>query len=232
MKRFYSVADLVFENGLYQLVLDDRPARTPLKKKLALASLPLAQAIRDEWDQQTDTIKPQTMPLTKLVNSALDVVAENRSSIIETLVKYSESDLIFYRASEPEELGDQQRNAWDPVLLWAQETLSTSFVLTKNINFQQQPEHSVKTIRQFFETIDNSILLAALHLMITATGSVLISLAAYKGLLSEDQAWEAAHIDEYYQRARWGEDAEALAFEKERRTDFQSGLTCINLTRS
>ena len=53
--------------------------------------------------------------------------------------------------------------------------------------------------------------LAALHVMTTLTGSVLIALGHAAGALSADEAWDAAHVDERHQERPWGEDAEAMA---------------------
>jgi chaperone required for assembly of F1-ATPase len=53
--------------------------------------------------------------------------------------------------------------------------------------------------------------LTALHLITTLTGSALLALALARGQLSAEAAWAAAHVDEEFQIAQWGEDAEAAA---------------------
>src|SRR4029453_5932284 len=52
--------------------------------------------------------------------------------------------------------------------------------------------------------------LAALHVMTTLTGSVLIALAVAHCELTPAEAWSAAHVDEDFEMRAWGEDAEAL----------------------
>jgi chaperone required for assembly of F1-ATPase len=47
--------------------------------------------------------------------------------------------------------------------------------------------------------------------MTTLTGSGLLALAVWKDELSAEQAWQAAHVDEDWNIAQWGEDAEAKA---------------------
>jgi chaperone required for assembly of F1-ATPase len=52
--------------------------------------------------------------------------------------------------------------------------------------------------------------LAALSVMTTLTGSVLIALAVAHGEVALIEAWRAAHVDEDFEIRAWGEDAEAL----------------------
>src|SRR5690606_37499880 len=51
--------------------------------------------------------------------------------------------------------------------------------------------------------------LAATHVMTTLTGSAVIALAVQRGHIAPDTAWTAAHVDEDWEIAQWGEDEEA-----------------------
>ena len=51
--------------------------------------------------------------------------------------------------------------------------------------------------------------LSALHTMTSITGSLVISLALIDQEIDVEQAWEAATVDERFQEAQWGSDAEA-----------------------
>ena len=75
--------------------------------------------------------------------------------------------------------------------------------------------------------------LAALHVITTLTGSVLLALAHARGRLTAEQAWAAAHVDEDWQISKWGEDAEAKARREGRWADMQAasrmlGLVCAD----
>ncbi len=74
-KRFYKEAVAAPAEGGYGIFLDGRPVNTPAKRRLVAPSQPLAEAIAAEWAKQGETINPATMPLTKLMNTALDGVA-------------------------------------------------------------------------------------------------------------------------------------------------------------
>ena len=64
-------------------------------------------------------------------------------------------------------------------------------------------------------------------MMTTLTGSALCTLACTGGLIGPDAAWDAAHVDERHQERLWGEDAEALARRKVRRTDFDAAAQVV-----
>ncbi|GMA76589.1 hypothetical protein GCM10025880_30060 [Methylorubrum aminovorans] len=86
----------------------------------------------------------------------------------------------------------------------------------------EQPEGSVAALRAAIDAVDDPFRLAALHAMTTLTGSLVIALAVLHRRLSADEAWAAAHIDESYQAAIWGRDAEAEARLAFRRTEFDA----------
>ena len=64
--------------------------------------------------------------------------------------------------------------------------------------------------------------LAALHVITTLTGSVLLALAHAQGRLTAEEAWAAAHVDEDWQISKWGEDAEAQARRERRWAEMQA----------
>src|SRR5688572_3868518 len=71
-KRFYAKAEALERDGLFHVALDGKTARTPARNPLALASRPVVEALAAEWQAQEERIDPARMPLTRLVNSALD----------------------------------------------------------------------------------------------------------------------------------------------------------------
>jgi chaperone required for assembly of F1-ATPase len=154
------------------------------------------------------------------VNSAIVGVASNPAGVVEDLVKYIRSDLTFYRAPEPDRLVAEQASAWDPVLAWAYEALGARFVLSEGVMFVAQPEAAVAAIRERLDEVTSPFRLAALHVMTTLTGSVLIALAHAVGRLTAEEAWAAAHVDESFQERVWGEDEEAMQRRNRREADF------------
>jgi chaperone required for assembly of F1-ATPase len=214
-KRFYRVVS-VDDTGAppaFRVLLNGKPARTPGKAELALPSRALAEAVAGEWRAQSERIYPSTMPLTRLVNSAIDGVRGRQNDVRADICKYAASDLLCYRAEGPVELVRRQAQAWDPVLAWAREALGVHLVTGQGIVPVTQPPAANAAIESALARLD-AFALTAHHVMTTLTGSALLALAHGGGGLSAEQAWVAAHIDEDWQIEKWGWDAEA----KTRRT--------------
>ncbi|NEU11505.1 ATPase [Methylobacterium sp. BTF04] len=208
-KRFYAAAGSAETDGQFRLTLDGRVANTPARNPLVLPTEALAQAVAAEWEAQVAVIDPHTMPLTRLANTAIDGVAPRRDAVIDDLSAYAGTDLLAYRAGDPERLIASQAAAWDPVLDWARDALDARFILGEGVMHVTQPEATVAALRRALAQTDGPFRLAALHTMTTLTGSLLLALAVLHDHLTPEQAWEAAHVDEAYQASVWGTDAEA-----------------------
>lgn len=211
-RRFYQSVGVATADHGYSVLLDDRPLLTPGRNKLILPTEPLAEAVGDEWDAQEKTIDPMTMPMTRLANTAFDLVTEKKQDVIDDVAAYAGSDLICYRAEEPDELVMKQMAQWDPILDWAADALGAEFDTTMGINHIKQPPEAVSQIRRAIEGL-NVFALTAVHNMTTLTGSALLVLAHISGRFDAITCWQTAHVDEDWQISKWGFDAEA----KERR---------------
>src|SRR4029078_23188 len=74
-KRFYKMVAIEPDSAGFTVRLDGKKGRTPGKAPLGLPTRELAEAIAQEWREQGERIDPTTMPLTKLVNSAIEGVS-------------------------------------------------------------------------------------------------------------------------------------------------------------
>lgn len=229
-KRFYAHASCEERDGAFVLLLDGRTARTPAQSLLALPTLALGQAVADEWERQVEVIDPTAMPLTRLVNSAIDGVAPRREAVVDDIARYAGSDLVCYRAGEPERLVALEAAAWDPILAWAAEDLGARFILSQGVTHVTQPEQATAAVRRRVAAETSPFRLAALHVMTTLTGSVLIALAHGGGARTADEAWRAAHVDERFQESLWGEDEAALKRRAGREVEFRAASTAFRLS--
>ncbi|WP_162914343.1 ATP12 family chaperone protein [Taklimakanibacter lacteus] len=229
-RRFYKTVAIAGTSPPYAVTLDQRSLRTPLKQALDLPTRPLAEAVAAEWEAQAEKIDPQSMPFTKLVNTALDRVASDRARIIREIVQFAGSDLVCYRAEKPQELVERQARGWQPVLDWARGTFGGEFVVTEGIVHIEQPEAALAAMRDYLDG-KSPWALTALHNMTTLTGSALISAMACDGGILPAEAWLAAHIDEDWQIEQWGADEEASHRRQYRKREFDTCLRFSALSR-
>jgi chaperone required for assembly of F1-ATPase len=229
VRRFYEGVEVTEQDGRFVLSLDGRGARTPGRNPLAAVSRALMLEVAAEWERQRETIEPAEMPLTRLLNSAIDGVAHTMAETRADIVRYAGSDLLCYRAEEPDTLVERQAHAFDPVLRWAAESLGARFNVTTGIAHVAQPQAALAAIGAALDAFDDPAALAALSVMTTLTGSALLALAVARGFLSPENAWRAAHVDEDFQAERWGADAEATARREARRREFEAATTAVAL---
>ena len=225
-RRFYEAAAVAPLGDGFGLTLDGKQAKTPGRNPLVVADRAVAQALAAEWQGQGERIDPASMPLTRIVNSAIDRVAGEMEPVKAEIVKYAGSDLVCYRGEGPESLVAAQEAAWGPVLAWAREALGAGFVLVEGIMAVEQPAESFRAVDAALAELD-PLKLAAVHVVTTLTGSALIALAVLNGALGPEEAWAAAHVDEDWQMEQWGRDEMALSRRAARWREMQAATLIL-----
>jgi chaperone required for assembly of F1-ATPase len=226
-RKFYRVVEVSENNGI---LLDGKAVKTPLKSALVMPNRALAQAVAAEWTAQDKVIDPETMPLTKLANTALDRATAERQHVLDEIVQYADSDLVCYWADRPPDLVALQRQHWQPALDWAATALAAPFTAIAGVVHQAQSAAVLSAVRTRVENFDPWEL-TGLYLLTTLTGSVLVSLMMQVGALTPDAAWACVHLEEDYQIAQWGEDAEAMARRASRKREFEALVRYFNLLK-
>jgi chaperone required for assembly of F1-ATPase len=229
VSRFYKAVEVREAAGRHALLLDGRGARTPGRNPLSATSRPLMLKVAEEWERQGETIVPADMPLTRLLNSAIDGVAHTMAETRADILSYAGSDLLCYRAEEPDTLVARQAHAFDPVLRWAAESLGACLNVTNGVMHVAQPPEALAAIGATLDAYEDPVAVAALSVMTTLTGSPLLALAVARGFLSAEAAWQAAHVDEDFQAERWGADAEAVARREGRWREFEAAVIAVSL---
>lgn len=230
-KRFYKAAGVEARGEGFAVLLDGRGIRTPAKRELVVPVEELAGAVAAEWDAQGERVDPATMPLTRLVNAAIDAVEARKAEVADDIAAFAASDLLCYRAERPAALVRRQAEAWDPVLAWAKRDLGADLRLRAGLMPIAQPPEALQAVRHALAGLD-ALSLAALHVLTTIAGSALIAIAHWRERLSVEEAWAAATVDETWQREQWGRDAEAEALAALRRAEFEAASRCLRLLRS
>ena len=229
-KRFYKDVSVAGDATPYGILLDGRPIKTPMKAGLEVPSRALADAIADEWREQGEYIDPPGMRLTRLSNTAIDRVGGDRDRIIEELVAFAQSDLLCYRAEQPDKLVERQNAAWDPLLQFMGRKLGARFICVTGIMHEEQPAPALKAVRGHFQQMDNYEL-TAVHNMTTLTGSCIIATSVHGSEVTGDAGWSAAHIDEDWQIEQWGDDEEAQARRAANRLEYDAAIRLMELAR-
>ncbi len=223
-KRFWTDVAVVDR----AILLDGRALKTPARVELRLPTDTLANAVAEEWRAVDGAIDPRAMPLTGLANAAIDRVAPDVAAFASGLARYAQADLLCYRAAHPIELIARQGDVWDPPLDWARQRYDIDFVVTGGIVHVDQPAETVARLEAAVAARD-AFPLAALSPLVTLSGSLVLTLALAEGAMTEQQAWDAAELDELWQAEHWGEDSLATTMREDKRRDFRAAARFLAL---
>lgn len=229
-RRFYKAATITRAEGGWGILLDGKALRSPAKRPFVLSTEALAAAIAEEWQAQGEKIDAHSMPLMQFAATAIDRLADKRDALIDDIAGYASSDLVCYRASEPETLVQRQEELWQPLIAWAAERYDIALNVTASIVAVEQPAHTLATFRRVLGACD-LYALAALAGMGGSAGSLVIALALAEGRLSPDEAADAALLDELFQAEKWGADPEAEKRRASIRADLRAAKRFHSLSR-
>lgn len=218
-KRFWKDVSVEATTGGFAVRLDGRPVRSPAKTEVIVPTEAFADEIAREWRGVDEVIDPKTMPFTRAANAALDKVTQQRVEVAEMLAEYGASDLLCYRAEQPEGLVSRQSDAWDPLLDWVAAHYGARLVPTAGVMFSAQEDDALVRLRAPVLQM-TPWHLTAFHDLVALSGSLVLALAVVNGRVSPEEAWTLSRIDETWQIEQWGEDEEAAEIAALKRADF------------
>lgn len=219
-KKFYEQASIEEAENGYSIALDGKPVKTPGKQILMLPGKLSAQMLADEWNEAEEVINPLKMPATRLANTAIDGITNEMQAVMEDITRYSSSDLLCYRAANPQGLVEKQQAHWDPILDWMQSEYGATFEIGEGIAFVTQPKETIAIFGSALKKYADPFKLASIHTFTSISGSALIALALAEEHLDQEAAWNATHVDEDWNISQWGEDFEAQERRNQRWIDF------------
>jgi len=218
-KRFWTDVTVNETSAGFAVTLDKHPLRTPAKSDLVVPTDALARLIADEWQAVETVVTPETMPITRRANAAIDKVAPQKDAVAEMLAAYGGTDLLCYRAGHPEELDARQSAAWDSLLDWADTTFGARLNVTTGVVPVAQDGAALDRLAAPVARLA-AFPLTGFHDLVVLSGSLIIALAAVKGHAPIESLWNASQVDEEWQAQLWGEDEEARAASDKKRHEF------------
>jgi len=209
-KKFYKdVTTRLSDDGNgWTVMLDYRTLKSPSKKPLKLPTLGLAKAIAAEWKyQETDGIRPFTMPLMRLACTAMERVPLTRPKIIQNLMEKFHQDLVFCRSpgnNESEcELLEKQMAKIDPLLEWVEVEFGHKPVVHTCLFGSKQEDELARSIEKRLKQT-NDFELAAVDALAASAHSLIIPLGILHGRLQIEEAVELIRLEEDCQIDRYG----------------------------
>lgn len=229
-KRFWKTAEVAETEQGFTVHLDGRAVKTPAKAPLVVPTRTMANAIAKEWDAQEGDITPNTMPVTRAANAAIDKVTHQHAEVAQMIAGYGDTDLTCYRADSPAELVARQAEAWDPLLDWAAETLDARLKPVAGLMHIPQDPKALAALAQRVHQMD-AYRLTAFHDLVGMSGSLIIGFAALHDLHDIQALWRLSRIDETWQEELWGVDEEAQKQASKKESEFLAAKIFYDLTK-
>jgi chaperone required for assembly of F1-ATPase len=210
MRRFWTSADIVADGAAWHIVLDGKPVRLPGGPVLRVHHEKLALAMAGEWQATGAEMTFEDVPLTRLAGTLQERILPDSRPVIAAVATYGEVDLLCYRAEQPAALAQRQDRLWQPWLDWAAERLGAPLLTGTGISYVRQAPESLAALRKAVEVLPAAAL-AALGLVVPATGSLVLGLALAAGEVDAETVHGLALLEELFQAEFWGHDPEADA---------------------
>ncbi|CCU99030.1 unnamed protein product [Malassezia sympodialis ATCC 42132] len=212
MQRFWKDVQIAFEEPAdddehFVVQLDKRSLRTPGGNKLTVPSdRPLlACLIAQEWDEQTQVVKPHSLPLTSLVSRAIDGLSEDRTrkDVEEFLMRYFDTDAVCFHQDQPAALVKLQKERWVPLIDWARRYLQIPINIAQGTLTHKQPDEAKAKLTRLLAGLP-PLDLAALERAVMTSKSMIIGLALVHRHIEAEQAALAAEVETAAQASTWG----------------------------
>lgn len=212
MKRFWKDVSIAYrepedDDEHFLVQLDKRSVRTPGGHVLQVpGDRPLlACLIAQEWDEQTQVVKPHSLPLTSLVSRAIDGMSDERTrtDTESFLLRYFDTDAVCFHDVAPPALVKMQNERWTPLVEWASRYFDVPITPAKGtLSHQQAPEARDKMARVMRGMLPLDF--ASLERAVLTSKSMIIGMALTHRHIEAEQAALAAEVETAAQAATWG----------------------------
>ncbi|RZK02379.1 MAG: molecular chaperone, partial [Novosphingobium sp.] len=229
--RFYKQVSVGQNEEGWRVLLDGRGLKTVSGRAQVLPTQALAEALAEEWADQGDEIDPASFVLRDMADYAIDVVGQDRSDAIRSLVAYAGTDTLCYRAEPDEPLHERQLEVWEPLLHAAEQRWDVHFERIDGIMHRPQPAATLTRMEAVLAAESDHVL-AAVNTLTNLASSLVIALAALAPEADADALWDVANLEEDWQASLWGKDAEAEERRAQRLAVFETAMRYARLARN
>ena len=202
MKNKFKKVSTVVKNNVTNIFIDGNPLKSIGDNFFNFKNNELANFLKDKITKIKNGSNIKNILFYQVLSLAVDKIKNNKIEYIDKICKYSDTDLICYRADGPDDLCKLQEDMWDPVLEKL-EKLNIKFNTFQGVIPQAQPTESIEILKNKILDLNNFQISCLLKLT-QMTGSVLLSYSFIKGFINEKCMFECSLLDESWQAKKWG----------------------------
>ena len=196
--------DFIHVGSNWFLTRNDEIYLTKNGNKVRIPNENYLELLRQEF--RSLKIKNNTNPsLTEILINYADKSTYGKTAYVDEFIKYLETDLLFYRVTNPKSLSESQGSKWDKIINIFDITFQTTWDTSSFIMPLKQDPVSILKIKEYLMTV--SIL--NLHIMsylLKVTGSCIITVLCNLRKLGIEEAWEAVYVEELWYNKIYNDD--------------------------
>ena len=196
--------DFIYLGSDWFLTCNDEIYLTKNANKVRVPNENYIELLRQEF--RSLKIKKNTNPsLIEILINYADKSTYGKSTYVDEFIKYLETDLLFYRVTNPKSLSKSQGSKWDKIINIFDITFKTTWNTSTFIMPLKQDPVSILKIKEYLMGI--SIL--NLHIMsylLKVTGSCIITVLCNLRKLGIEEAWEAVYVEELWYNKIYNDD--------------------------
>lgn len=189
--------------GVWRVLLDKRPVKTPKGTFLELPSEQVARGVAEEWAAQGELLKPREMPLTTVGCTAVDLIRPDRGECVDRLLPFLSMDTLCFE-DDSELLAKLQAAEWAPLRQWFEGHFGVGLAVTRGLQVPSHPQETIPTVEKALRTLDHWQL-SALEIATSMAKSLVVATALLeKADVAAHDALRWAWLEEHFQIEKWG----------------------------
>jgi len=186
---------LLEEGNKIYLTFNGNKSKAKNKKNITIPNAYIKKLILDELSEKNNhNIK------ISMINILLKYSANTEDAkqfIILELLKYLETDLLFYRVNSPVSLANKQKKIWDNALKEFNDIFNTNWKTTSNLNPIKQNHENITIVGDYLASLDDFMLFIMFELIKISTSCILTILVVLNKIELE-QLWQTIYVDELF----------------------------------
>lgn len=186
---------LLEENNKIYLTFNGNKTKAKNKKNIIIPNAYIKKLILDELSEKNNhNIK---ISMINILLKYSGKTEDTKKFIIPELLKYLETDLLFYRVNSPVSLANKQKTIWDNALNEFNDIFNTIWKTTSNLNPIKQNLENIKIVEDYLVSLDNFILFIMFEL-IKISGSCILTILVVLNKIELEQLWQTIYVDELF----------------------------------
>ena len=186
---------LLEEDNKIYLTFNGKKSKTKNQKNITIPNAYIKKLILDELSEKNNhNIKISIINILLKYNANIE---DTKQFIIPELLKYLETDLLFYRVNSPVSLANKQKTIWDNALKEFDDIFNTSWKTTSNLNPIKQNHESITIVEDYLASLDDFILFIMFEL-IKISSSCILTILVVLNKIELEQLWQTIYVDELF----------------------------------